>query len=75
MKKITMILSSSPYSGQDLDTALGLAKAAVQKGHQVTVVGSGDGTYNFLNGQRASGVPNAEKGFSDLAAQGVRIDL
>jgi sulfur relay (sulfurtransferase) complex TusBCD TusD component (DsrE family) len=75
MKQITMILASSPYSGQDADTAIGIAQAAIAKGHRVTVVGSGDGTYGFLKGQRASGAPNAEKGFANLAAKGVRLDL
>ncbi len=75
MKNITLMLSSSPYSGQDMDTVLGIAKAAKSKGHGLTVVGSGDGTYGFLKGQRASGAPNAEKGFADLIEQGVRVDL
>ncbi|MFP3980405.1 MAG: DsrE family protein [Desulfobacterales bacterium] len=75
MKTITMMLGSPPYSGQDADTVLGIADAAAKKGHNVTVIGSGDGTYCFLKGQRASGAPNAEKGFADLASRGVKIDL
>jgi len=75
MKQFTFILGSAPYSGQDVDTALEIAKAALEKGHRVTVVGSGDGTYGFLKGQRASGAPNAEKGFADLIAKGARVDL
>jgi sulfur relay (sulfurtransferase) complex TusBCD TusD component (DsrE family) len=70
-----MILASSPYSGQDTDTAIGIAQAAIAKGHRVTVVGSGDGTYGFLRGQRPSGAPNAEKGFAGLVAKGVSLDL
>jgi sulfur relay (sulfurtransferase) complex TusBCD TusD component (DsrE family) len=75
MKQITMMLESPPYSGQDVDTVLGIAGAALKKGHQVTVVGSGDGTYAFLKGQRASGAPSAEKGFADLIAKGARVEL
>jgi sulfur relay (sulfurtransferase) complex TusBCD TusD component (DsrE family) len=75
MKQITMMLGSPPYSGQDVDTVLGIADAALKKGHRVTVVGSGDGTYAFLKGQRASGAPSAQKGFTDLIAKGVRVDL
>jgi sulfur relay (sulfurtransferase) complex TusBCD TusD component (DsrE family) len=75
MKHITMMLGSSPYSGQDVDTVLGIADAALKKGHRVTVFGSGDGTYAFLKGQRASGAPSAQKGFTDLIAKGVRVDL
>jgi sulfur relay (sulfurtransferase) complex TusBCD TusD component (DsrE family) len=75
MKQITMILASPPYSGQDADTVLGIARAALERGHRVTVVGSGDGTYGFLKGQRASGAPSAENGFAELIAKGARIDL
>ena len=75
MKKITMILASPPYIGQDVDTVLGIAEAALKKAHRVTVVGSGDGTYGFLKGQRASGAPNAEKGFADLIAKGILVDV
>jgi sulfur relay (sulfurtransferase) complex TusBCD TusD component (DsrE family) len=75
MKQITLILSSPPYGGQDVDTVRGIARAALEKGHRMTIVGSGDGTYGFLKGQRASGAPNAEKEFADLIANGIRIDL
>jgi hypothetical protein len=62
------------YSGQDVDTVAGIADAALQEGHQVAVVGSGDGTYCFLKGQPASGAPNAEKTFSALIERGLRVD-
>lgn len=75
MKQFTVVLGSPPYGGQDVDTVLGIARAALEKGHRVTVVGSGDGTYGFLSGQRASGAPSAEKGFTDLIAKGARVDL
>jgi sulfur relay (sulfurtransferase) complex TusBCD TusD component (DsrE family) len=75
MKRITLILSSPPYSGQDVDTVVGIADAALEKGHQVAVVGSGDGTYCFLKGQRASGAPNAEKALSALIERGLQVDV
>ncbi|MBN2034260.1 MAG: DsrE family protein [Deltaproteobacteria bacterium] len=75
MKSITIILGSPPYSGQNVDTVLGTAEAALEKGHKVTIVGSGDGTYGFLKGQRASGAPNSEKGFAALIAKGAMVDL
>jgi sulfur relay (sulfurtransferase) complex TusBCD TusD component (DsrE family) len=75
MKQITIILGSPPYSGQDVNTVLGIAQSALDRGHGVTIVGSGDGTYAFLKGQRASGAPNAEKGFADLIAKGAQVDL
>jgi hypothetical protein len=39
MKQFTVMLGSSPYSGQDMDTVLGIAQAALEKGHGVTVGG------------------------------------
>jgi sulfur relay (sulfurtransferase) complex TusBCD TusD component (DsrE family) len=75
MKQITVMLGSPPYGGQDVDTVLEISRTALEKGHRVTVVGSGDGTYGFLKGQRASGAPSAEKGFAELIAKGARIDL
>jgi len=75
MKQITLMLGSPPYGGQDADTVIGIADAALKRGHHVTIVGSGDGTYAFLKGQRASGAPNTEKGFIALIEKGARIDL
>jgi hypothetical protein len=75
MKQITLMLGSPPYAGQDVDTVIGIADAALRRGHQVTIVGSGDGTYAFLKDQRASGAPDAEKGFLALLERGARIDL
>ena len=75
MKQITFMLGSAPYGGQDVDTVVRIADAALKKGHHVTVVGSGDGTYTFLKDQRASGVPNAEKEFSALIERGAKVDL
>ena len=75
MKQITLMLGSPPYAGQDVDTIIGIADAALKKGHDVTIVGSGDGTYAFLKGQHASGAPNAEKDFAALMEQGAHIEL
>jgi len=75
MKQITFMLASPPYSGQDADTVIKIADAALKRGHHVTIVGSGDGTYAFLKDQHASGAPNTEKGFSALVERGAHIDL
>ena len=75
MKQITFMLGSPPYGGQDVDTVIGIADAALKRGHQVTIVGTGDGNYAFLKDQRASGAPNAEKGFAALIEKGAHIDL
>ena len=43
MKQITFMLESPLYGGQDVDTLLGMATAALKKGHRVTIVGSCSG--------------------------------
>ena len=73
MKQFTIILGSPPYAGQDLDNVIGIADAALQKGHGVAVVGSGDGVYAFLKGQRVSGAPSAEQGFARLIENGLQV--
>lgn len=75
MKRMTIILSAAPYCSQDVDTALGLVEAALKRGHQVSLVGSGDGTYGFLKGQKASAAPNAEQRFAGLTERGLKVDL
>ena len=75
MKQVTIMVESPPYAGQDVDTVLGIGAALLKKGHRLTIVGSGDGTYGFLKGQKASGAPNAEKGFAGLIAGGAKVDL
>ena len=75
MKQFTLFLGSPPYGGQDTDTVIGITKAALKKGHRVTVVGSGDGTYAFLKGQRTSGVPNAEQEFANLIKRGLQVSI
>lgn len=75
MKRITFLLSSPPYSGQDLDTVVGIAGAAIERGHAVSLVGSGDGTYCFMKDQRAAGAPNAERAVSSLIERGLKVDV
>ena len=60
MKQITLILASPPYSGQDLDTVIGISEAALQKGHRVAVVGSGRRHLWFP--ERAAGIRRAQCG-------------
>lgn len=65
MKQITLIFEAPPYGGQETDTVFGIARAALEKGRRVTVVGSGDGTYGFLKDQRASEAPSAGQAMLD----------
>jgi hypothetical protein len=47
MKQMTLMLGSPPYGGQDVDTVIGIAGAALKRDHHATIVGSADGTYAF----------------------------
>jgi sulfur relay (sulfurtransferase) complex TusBCD TusD component (DsrE family) len=72
---LTLLIKSSPYSGEDALTAMKVAGAALDTGHKVNVVASGDGVYCFLKGQKARGFPNAEEGFSGLIGRGLKVYL
>jgi sulfur relay (sulfurtransferase) complex TusBCD TusD component (DsrE family) len=74
-KNITLFLSTSPYFSENSLSAIGIAEAALKKGHSVSVVASADGIYCFLKKQKAKGVPNAEENFSRLIQQGLKVFL
>jgi tRNA 2-thiouridine synthesizing protein D len=74
-KSISMILWTTPYSFQNSSTAIKLARTALRKGHNVSLFASGDGVHNFTRGQKASGIPNAEKEFGELIHMGLNVEL
>jgi len=74
-KTLSMILWTTPYGSQNTSTALKLARAAAQKGYSTRLFASGDGVHNFTKDQKASGIPNAEKEFSELMQAGLKVEL
>ena len=74
MKTFSILLGSSPYSGQDAETAMHLAEAALDQGHEVHLVASGDGTYGLLSGQNAAGAPHAGNGLAALIQRGLKVE-
>ena len=74
-KEITFFLGSSPYSSEDTATTIRLAQKALEKGHVVNLIASGDGVYNFMKNQKAKGVPNAEESFRGLIEKGLKVYL
>ncbi len=74
-KTLTLFLSTSPYSYENTLTAARTAEAALEKGHTVNLIASGDGVYCFLKGQKAKGILNAEEKFSELISKGLRVYL
>ncbi len=51
------------------------AEASIEKGMETHLVASADGVYNFLKGQKGSGLPHAFDGFSSLIDKGLKVDL
>jgi sulfur relay (sulfurtransferase) complex TusBCD TusD component (DsrE family) len=74
-KKITLLLNTSPYSYENTYTAMKIAEAALDKGLETHLVASADGVYNFLKGQKGSGLPHAANGFKSLMDKGLKVDL
>lgn len=74
-KTFTLFLTAAPYSGEGSTTAVKIASAALDKGHPVNIIASGDGIYCFLKGQKAKGVVNAEDRFSELISKGLKVYL
>lgn len=74
-KTLTIFLASPPYSGQDTDTALRLAEAALARGHAVHLFASADGVHLAQVGQRPAGVPDVPAALARVLAQGLQVEL
>jgi sulfur relay (sulfurtransferase) complex TusBCD TusD component (DsrE family) len=74
-KSITLFLSTSPYSYENTLTTARVAEVALEKGHTVNLIASGDGVYCFLRKQKAKGITNAEEEFSRLIQKGLKVYL
>ncbi len=74
-KTLTLFLASTPYSGQNADTALRLAEAALARGHTVRLFASADGVHLAQDGQRPAGVPDLPTTFATLIERGLQVEL
>jgi sulfur relay (sulfurtransferase) complex TusBCD TusD component (DsrE family) len=74
-KTFTLFLSTSPYSYENTLSAVKVAESALEKGHTVNLIASGDGVYCFLKKQKARGITNAEEEFSRLIQKGLKVYL
>ena len=74
-KTFTLFLSTSPYSYENTLTAARAAELALERGHVVNLIASGDGVYCFLKNQKAKGILNAEEKFSELISKGLKVYL
>lgn len=74
-KTLTIALTGSPYGSERAAQALRLAAAALDRGHNVNLFPSADGTYAAVSGQAAKGLPNIGKELEELIARGLRVEL
>lgn len=74
-KTFTLLLGTPPYSYENTLTTVKIAESALNKGHTVNVIASGDGVYCFLKGQKAKGITNAEEKFTELIQKGLKVYL
>jgi sulfur relay (sulfurtransferase) complex TusBCD TusD component (DsrE family) len=74
-KTFTIFLQTSPYSSENSLSAIRIASSALNAGHRVNLIASGDGVYNFLKGQKAKGITNAEEEFRALIEKGLKVYL
>ena len=74
-KTFTLFLQTAPYASENTLTAVRIASSALEKGHTVNLIASGDGVYNFLKGQKARGILHAGDEFSALIEKGLKVYL
>jgi sulfur relay (sulfurtransferase) DsrF/TusC family protein len=74
-RRLTFILSASPYSGQAAATALKLAAAALDAGHRATIFATADGVYGFVKDQKATAVFDVGGAVEAFLARGGAVDL
>jgi tRNA 2-thiouridine synthesizing protein D len=74
-KTLTLFLATPPYGHENTLTAMRLAQAALAKGHRVNLFASADAVYAFHRLQRVAGLPDHVRGFADLIAAGLHVEL
>ena len=78
MVKFAFLLTLAPYTTQDADTVINMAKAVLEEGHEISgIYLYVDGVYNAFNkiDPKSEEERNIAKMFEELAAQGVPIKV
>ncbi|MGQ9722432.1 MAG: DsrE/DsrF/TusD sulfur relay family protein [Candidatus Jordarchaeum sp.] len=73
MGKIAILLFTTPFQFQNSDTAVEFIKAALEKGHEVTVIGLGDGVYNVAKFLIQEEMPSPVNKFREMTEHGVKF--
>lgn len=71
--KIAVLLFTTPLQFQNSDTAIEFIKAAIERGHEVTVIGLGDGVYNAVKHFIVQDMPSPVGKFKELSEKGVKF--
>ena len=74
-KRLTFVLSASPYSGQTAATVLKLGTAALDAGHRPAVFATADGVYGFVKGQKVAGVFDVGAAAEAFLSRGGEVHL
>jgi len=73
MGKLLIILFSPPWQSENTDTVFEFAKAAIEKGHEVTVFCDIDATYNIMASQILPDQPTPAGKIAQLIEMGVKV--
>ncbi|MCX8031680.1 MAG: DsrE family protein [Thermodesulfovibrionales bacterium] len=70
-REIVVFLTTTPYSFENTHTIFKLADAALNKGHKVRLITSGDGVFSVVKGQ----LPQSLSILSNLVERGLKVDI
>lgn len=70
-KEIVMFLTTTPYSFENTHTIFKLTDVALNKGHKVRLIASGDGVFSIVKGR----LPQVMKTLEDLVGRGLKVDI
>ncbi len=74
-RRVTFVLTASPYSGETAATVLKLATAALDAGHQPAIFATADGAYGFVEGQAPAGVIDVGAAAEAFLTRGGEVHL
>jgi tRNA 2-thiouridine synthesizing protein D len=73
MGKVAILLFTTPLQFQNSDTAIEFINAALEKGHEVTIIGMGDGVYNAAKFLIVEDMPSPVGRFKEMSEKGVKF--
>ena len=74
-KTLTILWRSGSMMSMDVNVAVKLAKAAIERGYNVNMFGYGEGVTAVKKGQKPKRFPNIGDELDELARKGVKIAI